>query len=755
MKKLFLFIALLTLSAGLWAQDNWEMTKEEAIEIVNKTADEAITEIQNASTEAVAKPIQDKAIVEINKERDEDLRDIGRGTEDERYCFSCVCNVAIHTITKIKVQALEDIKAAIEQQNATTQVVSYYYPVYNTDGVAASGIKEWKKASVEATKVKSSNSRITWNAGWYVVTGEVTLAQGVDCTGAVHLILANGAKLTAEAWADDYWQVHAPIQVSEPNYSITIYAQSTDSTQMGQLLTSPMEIVAGIGGGDYSSGYNVTINGGRIIANGGNKAAGIGGGASGLGSNITINGGIVTARGGRNAAGIGGGNCNVGSDITINGGIVTARGGRNAAGIGGGNCNVGSDITINGGIVTALGGNAAAGIGGGKERGATNITINGGKIMAKGGDEDAGYSVGDAIGDGAGAPPSLKIHASSNLVVKAGTTANPETEIAPERTAETDIASDLAGKQYATVETKPITTTYIDENGISQEATAWEVVFNSVPAIWGEAGQTTWYIVQGPNVRLLAGAVCKGDVRLILADDAVLTATGLGIYHNTPGIQVQGNGNSLTIYGQTDQSGQLTAEGGDLAAAIGGERMGTGSNITINGGIITAKGGNQAAGIGGGIVGNGSNITINGGEITATGHQSAAGIGGGYYGTGSNITINGGKITAKGNIGCAGIGNGVDARTAASNIFVATTLTVRADDIFPPTTVIANDGSDLASSLTKKLFVIIESEPSTGLFDVNDNDNSKFLIQNSKFIKDGQLFIRKNGKTYNALGIEL
>ncbi len=718
-KYLFLFAAL-TLSAGLWAQDNWEMTKEEAIEIVNRTADEAITEIQNASTEAVAKPIQDKAIVEINKERDEDLRDIGRGTEDERYCFSCVCNVAIHNITDIKEQALEDIQAAIEQQNATTQVVSYYYPVYNTDGVAASGIKEWKTASIEATKVTSSNSRITWNAGWYVVIGEVTLAKGVDCTGAVHLILANGAKLTAEAWADDYWQVHAAIQVSEPNYSITIYAQSTDSTQMGQLLTSPMEIVAGIGGGYYSSGYNVTINGGRITANGGNKAAGIGGGASGLGSNITINGGIVVARGGRNAAGIGGGSYGIGSNIAINGGIVTA-----------------------------IGGNAAAGIGGGQNRGATNITINGGKIMAKGGDEATGYSVGDAIGDGSGATTaSSNIQVATNLVVKADNTASPATEIAPARTAATDIASDLAGKQYATVETKPMTTAYIDENGILQEAAAWEVVFCSVPVTWGEAGKTTWYVVQGPNVRLLAGAVCKGDVRLILADDAVLTATGLGIYHNTPGIQVSGNGTSLTIYGQTNQSGQLTAEGGDLAAAIGGERMGTGSNITINGGIITAKGGNSAAGIGGGIVGNGSNITINGGEITATGHQSAAAIGGGYYGTGSNITINGGKITAKGNIGCAGIGNGVDARIAASNILVDTTLTVKADDTFPPTTVIANDGSDLASSLDKKLFVTIEPEPALDLININVNANAKV----SKFLHNGRLYLRRAGSTYNVLG---
>ena len=38
---------------------------------------------------------------------------------------------------------------------------------------------------------------------------------------------------------------------------------------------------------------------------------------------------------------------------------------------------------------------------------------------------------------------------------------------------------------------------------------------------------------------------------------------------------------------------------------------------------------------------------------------------------------------------------------------------------------------------------------------INVNDNSNFLIHNSKFIKNAQLFIRKNGKTYNAVGAEL
>lgn len=36
-----------------------------------------------------------------------------------------------------------------------------------------------------------------WNEGWYIVQGEVTLANRVEVQGEVHLILADGAKLIA------------------------------------------------------------------------------------------------------------------------------------------------------------------------------------------------------------------------------------------------------------------------------------------------------------------------------------------------------------------------------------------------------------------------------------------------------------------------------------------------------------------------------------------------------------------------------
>ena len=284
--------------------------------------------------------------------------------------------------------------------------------MYNTTNNPYSGIKEWKTKSVEATVVENSSSQVTWNAGWYVVTGEdVPLVQGAVCNGDVHLILADGAKLTVTG--EEY---KAGIQVSGDGNSLTIYGQTNQSSQ---LIVTGGQYGAGIGGGGMSfDGTNITINGGIVTATGGRGGnAGIGGGMSGDGSNIIINGGVVTADGGDSGAGIGGGMSGRGTNITINGGTVTANGGTYGAGIGGGKSFDGTNITINGGTVTATGGQTGgAGIGGGKNAAGSNIKV-------------AAY-----------------------LIVKAGGTENPTEEIATDRTDDTDIASSLAGKQYATTE---------------------------------------------------------------------------------------------------------------------------------------------------------------------------------------------------------------------------------------------------------------------------------------------------------------
>ncbi len=450
------------------------------------------------------------------------------------------------------------------------------------------------------------NSSTTLDAGWYVVNGADVQAGTLICNGDVRLILADGAKLTATGKGDPHFT--PGIQVSGETNSLTIYAQSTGE-QVGQLIAKGGKWAAGIGGGKGADGNNITISGGKITATG-YTAAGIGGGYGGNCSNITINGGTVTATGGGLGAGIGGGDRGNGSNITINGGKVTANGGDCATGIGGGDRGNGSNLLLNGGIITANGGNNAVAIGNGYQ--ATKAAFN--------------------------------IFVSTKGVVKAGTTKPLTEDNIVDHTSADDIANLLVGKRYATVVGPTmVPTAYIDENGVSRNVAAYMVADSASSVTWGIKGESTWYVVNGADVQLDKGAICQGDVRLILADGAKLTAMGWldeSIYMGYAGIQVVGEDNSLTIYAQADQSGQLIAIGEYAAAGIGGKSSEAGSNITINGGMITATGGRLGSGIGGGAYGSGSQkIIINGGTVTAIGGDYAAGIAGGYGYYASDVYI--------------------------------------------------------------------------------------------------------------------
>ena len=248
---------------------------------------------------------------------------------------------------------------------------------------------------------------------------------------------------------------------------------------------------------------------------------------------------------------------------------------------------------------------------------------------------------------------------------------------------------------------------YITEDNPASGIKEWKTEEIDATILTGNFERKTltsgWYVIIGNDVKCVGGIICQGDVHLILADDATLMAMG---DENSAGIQVSGEGNSLTIYGQDKQTGLLIATGEANAAGIGGGSGGNGPNITINGGIVMTNGGNLAAGIGGGKAGSGSNIIINGGTIMANGGNKAAGIGGGYYWPGSNIIINGGTITANGGSGASGIGGGEGG--SSLNIFVATDLIIKADGNNPPETGITNTGDDLAGSLAGQRYVNIE-----------------------------------------------
>ncbi len=281
-----------------------------------------------------------------------------------------------------------------------------------------------EQTCASATEVTSSDTG--WGTSgtttWYVVQGTVIIGSRVTVSGDVHLILTDGCTLT----------VNGGIRVEDDDDDITngsantltIYAQSTDESTMGELIAKGAEddynaVIGGNEGNGYGgSGGAITINGGVVKATN-TDGAGIGGGfgssSGGSGGTITINGGYVEASS-QFGAGIGGGegvgDGGSGGEITINGGSVIATG-VNGAGIGGGQGDGGGQgggsggtITINGGSVIATGVNGAA-IGGGYSGGGTGgdggtITITGGSVIATGNVNGAGIGSGYGTRGGSG-----------------------------------------------------------------------------------------------------------------------------------------------------------------------------------------------------------------------------------------------------------------------------------------------------------------------------------------------------------------
>ena len=223
--------------------------------------------------------------------------------------------------------------------------------------------------------------------------------------------------------------------------------------------------------------------------------------------------------------------------------------------------------------------------------------------------------------------------------------------------------------------------------------------------VWGEAGTTTWYVVN-QNVTINSRISTSGTVNLILCDGCTLNAkkgvtvangTTLNIYEGWTGTRAQApvvgalttdnlyddiHNNvdyfSAGIGGYNDKwhcdcgtinihGGTVTAIGGNRAAGIGAGvyvddddttdfRKGTAGTITIYGGTVTGKGGKtsssgiveelgQGAGIGGCDRGDGGTITIYGGNVNGIGGGwGGAGIGGGYGGGSGTIAIYGGAV---------------------------------------------------------------------------------------------------------------
>lgn len=238
------------------------------------------------------------------------------------------------------------------------------------------------EVSVNAEGVQTATQDGMPITGVFVITGTSTTNKLVikgDSSAAanvylkdLHITVSSGAAVSVSGDVDLYIEGSSVLQSGENCAGI----QKEDDGQLtidgsGSLEATGGQSGAGIGGAFHKSGNNITINGGKIIAQsttGYGWGAGIGGGNEGNGNNITINGGDVTAIGGSEAAGIGGGIHASAENITINGGTVTAKAGGGAAAIGGGHANPhggkGTNINLVGGDVTVQSNHGVATIGG-------------------------------------------------------------------------------------------------------------------------------------------------------------------------------------------------------------------------------------------------------------------------------------------------------------------------------------------------------------------------------------------------------
>ena len=158
-----------------------------------------------------------------------------------------------------------------------------------------------------------------------------------------------------------------------------------------------------------------------------------------------------------------------------------------------------------------------------------------------------------------------------------------------------------------------------------------------------------WYVVR-ESVDIDRQIRCFIRPNILLCDGAKLTCL--------QGITVEDN-NTVNIYGQTSDSGQLIATGNQDSAGIGSQKNKTAGHINIYGGTVEATGGLYGSGIGSGDKGPNGDVNIYGGKITAKGGNLAPGIGSGCDNTTFGcIRIYGGVVNATGGESGAGIGGG-------------------------------------------------------------------------------------------------
>jgi len=513
---------------------------------------------------------------------------------------------------------------------AFVSLAAFAVQAVSTSYINASGQPD----TADCTEITSSST--TLDTGWYVVNGNVSIGSTVTVNGDVNLVLADSAKLTVTGSSG--CAGICVVDDGETVNSLTIYCQEGGT---GELSATGGYAGAGIGGNNKTSG------------------------GTGLGDcgAVTIYGGVINARGNGDAAGIGGGDYyGKGGTVAIYGGTVTAQAGNNAAGIGRGygSSTANGTLTVGAGMAVMAGASEVTALSLTPDS-SGSVTLSGQKWFYVGAPSlkqieteliegyHSGVSINVALSDTiAGGSGTYTFTEKANLpswlsisgMSLVGTPPNTGTwtfTLTATDASDSSLTVDAEYTLYVQV-TGDVSVTFVGENGAPRTETC-TVVEKTMTTL--SAG---WYVIYN-DVEFNSTVTVSGDVKLVLMDGKTMTVTAT---QYKAAVNVAGSGNSLTIYGQSNDTGRLEATAVSIAAGIGGSSSQAGGVVTINGGTVVATG-NGGAGIGGGYQADGGNVTINGGTVIANGAYQHAGIGGlstagqGTLTVGANVVVKAGS----------------------------------------------------------------------------------------------------------------
>jgi len=547
------------------------------------------------------------------------------------------------------------------------------------------------------------NTSGDFTIGTITINGGIVTAKGRDrgagigvglvqhsCTVTAEGIYINGGVVNASDMNDGRAAGIGTGEVSQGTVTVneivitggTVTASSYKGKDNSALV--PQEAAgAGIGTGIIETGGQATItkieiSGGDVTATGAARGAGIGTGEVYLGNSaatigsIEISGGNVTAVGGDEAAGIGtgvshGASGNASAEVTaieISGGTVTATKGANANGsdIGSATSNKGNSTgttTMN--SVKVTGGSIAPGTTLTNPSNGVNSNLC---TLTVPGNWSEGEEI-EIVGLGAYGTNDIFADENGNIYLFV-----PEGEYvfnANGRLFEATVQSEgpnEAGYAAATGMTiDGVDIAYGNGTGWFYDGDTLSIETNATLTVSGESrlpvelllddgADVTLYDVEIVGASGIPAVTTTGgaNVTLRLDGDNVLEG-GSGAAAVQPGV-----GATITILdGAEDGIGQLTADGGAGAAAIGAGASTACGNVTIAGGHIKAYGGTDAAGIGAGSGSDAScgTITVSGGTVEAEhggstihGGTTGADVGDGVGGACAGVVVTGGSLVA-------------------------------------------------------------------------------------------------------------